>query len=337
MMMSEWLPPTPPHIADTLSIFKIKKMKLKLIIAIGILAINFSFGQINYHEFGQVFPDDVMFVEDIGPHEKLEDVKDSIKQELMVGFRKTDINSIKELLSPKLQNEVLVMDSLLNSYEVKFNSVDSVYLFENSGYAVGLTGTIAITKFSNKSIGNLSMEYQYYCPRGKTIVNRISINGIEFPSELITISKLRSKIQDRELSDKEKFDTYHQLLQLISTNDGERYNDFYIPESNGELSRLNGNLSWHALIIGENAIAVSAAKKGLSLNPSNLWINTNLALGLAQNDRLDEAILIYTKLMNEPYRDKTFQEVFLADIEAVESRGIEVKNKEKIIEILSKE
>lgn len=308
-------------------------MRVILIIALSIIASNLI-SQINYDEFGEVFPDDVMFAEDIGSHEKIEDIKDTIKQKLMIGFRNTDINSIKEFLSPKLQSEVLSIDSLLNLFEVKFNSVDSIFLFENSGYAVGSTGTIAITKFSNKSLGNLSIEYQYYCPGGQTIVNRISINGKEFPSELTTISKLRSKTRDNGLTIREKFDAYHQLLKLISANEGQKYNDFYIPESANELSRLNGNLSWYAINLGNNAVAVSAAKKGLSLNPSNVWINTNLALGLAQNDKIDEAIEIYERLMNEPYREKTFREVFLADVEEVESNGIKVKNKEKIIEVL---
>jgi len=310
-------------------------MRVILIIALSVFANNLI-SQINYDEFGEVFPDDVMFVDDIGSHEKIEDVKDSLKQKLMLGFRNTDISSIKEFLSPKLQAEVLNIDSLLNSYEVKFNSVDSIFLFENSGYAFGSTGTIAITKFSNKSIGDLSMEYQYYCPGGQTIVNRISINGKEFPSELATISKLRSKTRDNGLTIREKFDVYDQLLKLISANDGQKYNDYYIPESSNELSRLNGNLSWYALNLGKNAIAVSAAKKGISLNPSNMWINTNLALGLAQNDKMDEAIKIYERFMNEPYREKTFREVFLADIEEIETNGIKVKNKEKIIEILMK-
>jgi len=310
-------------------------MRIKFIIVFVVFISGISVGQIGYHEFGEVFPDDVMFVEDIGEHEILENIKDTIKQNIMLGFRNTDINSIQAYLSPKLQTEVKTIDSLLNTYETEYNSVDSVYLLENSGYLFGQSGTTGITKFSHKLLGELSLAYQYYRIGNRTIINRISVNGKEFPSELSTVSMLKSKIENTELSNKEKFDAYQSLLEFISPKEGEKYNDFYLPESPNELSRLNGNLSWYAINIGENEIAVSAATKGLLLDPSNEWINTNLALGLAQSNRLDEALNIYTKLKNKPYRDKIFKEVFLADIEEVEANGIKVKCKKKIIKILT--
>lgn len=296
-----------------------------------------SIGQIKYQEFGQIFADDVMFVEDIGPLESLEEVKDSTKRALMRGFRNTNLKSIQSYLSPKLIIEIPEMDSILNSFEDKYNSVDSIFLFENSGYGVGLTGTIAITKFSHKVVGDLAIEYQYYCPGKSTVINRISINGKEFPSELTIVSRLKSKIREKDLSNREKYEAYKNLIELISPKEGQKYNDFYLPQSSNDLSKLNGSLSWYALNIGENDIAVSAATKGLNLNPSNKWINTNLALGLAQSDKLEQAINIYTELKDIPYRDKIYKDVFLADIEEVEGNGIEIKHKEKIIKALKVE
>lgn len=294
-------------------------------------------GQIQYLEFGEVFTEDVMFVEDTGPHELLEDIKDPSMQKIMIGFRNTDIHSIKAFLSPKLSAEVASIDSLLDTYEKKFNSVDSVYLYENTGYAFGRTGTIGLTKFSHRKIGDVSIRYQYISPKGKSVINEISIEDTVFPSQLSLCSKLKSKIKSKDLSFQEKYDASTELLALISIKEGEEYNDFYIPESKSDLSDYNGSLSWYALNIGENETAVSAAQKGLELNPSNTWINTNLALGLAQSGKLDEALVIYKKLMNEPYRNTTYKDVFLKDIEDVEANGIKIKYKNKIIKALTSE
>lgn len=312
-------------------------MKVSCVFALVIFVCSMSFGQIKYDHFGQVFPENAQFFEDIGSHKSAEEVGDPLKQKLMLGIRNTDTKSIADLLSPKLQQEVDVIDSVLNIYEAKYNALDSVFLFENLGFAFSQEGYVGITKFSQKSIGSFTIEYQYCVIDKRPVINQLKVSGSTFPTELSRVTALKSLVRRSDQSAKEKFDAYSELLSLIGIDEGKKMNAFCILESKQYLATLNGNLSWYALNIGENEIAVSAARKALELNPSKVWASTNLALALTQLGRLDEAFEIYRKYKDRPYRNgkMTYKDVFLKDIKDVEASGITITHKDKIIEVLS--
>jgi len=87
----------------------------------------------------------------------------------------------------------------------------------------------------------------------------IAINDQIFPSELSRINELKSLIRNRELTINEKFEVHRELIGMISPKAGAELNHFGFLQSPDELSRLNGNLSWYALNVSENEIAVQAA------------------------------------------------------------------------------
>ena len=64
------------------------------------------------------------------------------------------------------------------------------------------------------------------------------------------------------------------------------------------------------------------------------WVHTNLALALLYQGKFEEAKIIYIKYKDEPYRDKTYKEVFLEDLKALEDEGITHPDVARIRKIL---
>ena len=68
--------------------------------------------------------------------------------------------------------------------------------------------------------------------------------------------------------------------------------------------------------------AEASARKGMSIDSSSTWINTNLALALLYQGKLEEAKGIYVALKDAPYGEGTYREVFLEDLRAMEEAGL---------------
>lgn len=324
------------HAALTNRYFKKSCMKkiILLTIIVVLTASKSLSAQIKFFALGRTYPDNVESVPETGGLEPMGKVTDPNLQKIMSGFRRTNIAEIREYLCPKLQDDISIIDSLFNTYEEKYLNLDSIYLHENAGYAIGEEGVSAITMFTHKSKGSLTIEYQYLRLR-KMVVNKIYINGELFPKGIDHIYHLEMLLQDKSLNDKEKLKAYKELRESLTPKEGQEMNEFCLPQNKNNLSTMNGNMSWYALISGENQLAIETAEEGLRLNPKNIWINTNLALGLAQTGQIDKASEIYLSLKDEMYKRKSFKELFLTDIEDLESKGISVTHKKKIHELLN--
>jgi len=83
-----------------------------------------------------------------------------------------------------------------------------------------------------------------------------------------------------------------------------------------------GSLAWYQLFVRQFAEAEQSARAGLAKDPSEEWINTNLALALLYQDKWEAAKQIYEKLKDKPYNDSTYLTTFLEDLEALEKEGI---------------
>ena len=90
------------------------------------------------------------------------------------------------------------------------------------------------------------------------------------------------------------------------------------------LANAYGNLAWYHLFNKQFAEAEHAAAAGLEIDPSQEWIHTNLALGLLFQGKWEEAIKIYSTFKREAYdNQRTWVEVFLQDLDALEEAGIQ--------------
>lgn len=106
----------------------------------------------------------------------------------------------------------------------------------------------------------------------------------------------------------------------------------------------NGNavvwytLSWYALFAKKPLQAIEAAKKTSALDPSQIRVETNLALGHLLNNDWEQAKAIYLKhkgqAIPDDFRNRQWDEVFLKDIKELEAAGILHEDFEKVKQLL---
>ncbi len=101
-----------------------------------------------------------------------------------------------------------------------------------------------------------------------------------------------------------------------------------------QLNNAYGNLSWYLILDGQYTEAERFARKGL-MDGSAKWINTNLALSILLQGRYTDAELIYKQYADQRLDSKrTFREVFLADLDEMQRRGINTASMLKIRKML---
>jgi len=113
-----------------------------------------------------------------------------------------------------------------------------------------------------------------------------------------------------------------------------------------QLANAYGYLSWYLLFEKRLVKAEEAALAGLNISgfekPEGFdkqveWIHTNLATSLLYQGKYKDAEKIYKKYMNKPYNEeKTWKEIFLADLDELEKAGITHPDVKKIRELLTK-
>ncbi|MFH0841180.1 MAG: WD40 repeat domain-containing protein [Bacteroidota bacterium] len=106
-----------------------------------------------------------------------------------------------------------------------------------------------------------------------------------------------------------------------------------------ELNRISvdcSNLSWRLMIMKKFELALKAAMVALKADSTNGLTYTNLPLAYIFNNNYSEAEKIYKEFKNRILEDGgiVFSEVFLADIEDLEGRGITHPDFEKVRELL---
>jgi tetratricopeptide (TPR) repeat protein len=107
--------------------------------------------------------------------------------------------------------------------------------------------------------------------------------------------------------------------------------DRYKPEVAG----LFGGLSWLFLLAKKFEKAEESAIQGLKWDPSQEWINTNLAHAILFQGRYEEAEALYSTLKTSPFNDTTtYGEAFLQDLKAFEEKGITHPDVERIRTLL---
>lgn len=95
------------------------------------------------------------------------------------------------------------------------------------------------------------------------------------------------------------------------------------PAIRTDLARAYGNLSWYSLFIREHQGALIAAKKGLEIDPNEVWIRSNEVLALVYLDRQAEAEKIYLAYRDQPFDESYYwREVFLKDMYEMERAGL---------------
>ena len=110
-----------------------------------------------------------------------------------------------------------------------------------------------------------------------------------------------------------------------------------------EAAGAYGNLAWYQLFTQDFKGAATAAQQGLALDPTQQWININLANAYLFSGQYQKAKVIYADYKDKPWSEsggdgdyKTYKEVFLEDLETLEKAGIKHKKVKKIRKLLNR-
>lgn len=92
---------------------------------------------------------------------------------------------------------------------------------------------------------------------------------------------------------------------------------------NSYLAMAMGNMSYYVIFNKQFEQSEQYARDALALDSSHIWIKTNLAIALILKGKCDEGKEIIREIMNLQSEDgRTFKEVMLEDISAIEQAGI---------------
>jgi tetratricopeptide (TPR) repeat protein len=101
------------------------------------------------------------------------------------------------------------------------------------------------------------------------------------------------------------------------------------------LAQNLGMLSWYYLFAEQYADAEAAAKRGLTIDPAQSWMTTNLVTALVFQGEYSEAEPIYLKLKDQPFdENRTWAVVCLEDLATLEAAGITHPDVELVRQLL---
>jgi tetratricopeptide (TPR) repeat protein len=153
------------------------------------------------------------------------------------------------------------------------------------------------------------------------------------PEDLYLLSGMYEGLNNIEEDNKKKIENQKKILALRE----EIYQAVQSQEIKQSLASAHGVMAWYLLFDRAFKEAGEHAQKGLDLDPSQEWINTNLALAYLFTGQYEKAEAIYRKFKDKPLNENTsFRETFLKDFKELEEAGITHRDSEKIRLLLGK-
>ncbi len=172
-----------------------------------------------------------------------------------------------------------------------------------------------ITIFLISGLKSQNNEYIKILDNGVQVKNLTAIalkfNELKTKMDSISSNKGKSVYQEQfvEL-------THYMALDVRKKNE-------YTNEGKKSLAVQNGNLSWYYLFDGQYKKANVTAKKGLSFDNAQVWINANLGHSYLLLGKYKSAKKTYKQILNQQHRNgDSFKNVILSDLEVLESEGI---------------
>ncbi len=256
-------------------------------------------------------------------------------------FRTFDFEGKEAYFTKVMWSERNSLLKVLNRFSKSFEKSEKVGFFEHGNTSKTERSIVGIARFHAKEadIGILRIMYTYHNSGGHWQVSSVvlSHNGEiidEYPKlfgELsIKLKHLDEVEANGSLEDKIVF--YNIFLPYLESK--LHLVDGYLKQPKNSISGFYGSLSWYNNVQGDGVSAVRNSTLGLKHDPTNVWINTNLALGYLHQGKLDQAKEIYTKCKDIPFRGKTLKSMMLDDLNEMDSKGFVLFGKEEIYNIL---
>ncbi|MBK9962730.1 MAG: tetratricopeptide repeat protein [Saprospiraceae bacterium] len=106
-----------------------------------------------------------------------------------------------------------------------------------------------------------------------------------------------------------------------------------LPTNNKEIKKLiattYGDLAWYQLFDKQFNEAEKSSHNGLEKDTSVELIFTNLALALLYQGKWEDAKQVYVSMKDKKYNERTYKDIFLDDLDAMEKEGITHPDVEK--------
>ena len=247
--------------------------------------------------------------------QKIKDDQQRIKDEEIVEFIKEassyydDENYNKAIIS---YQKLLKLTS--GDFDIYNNLGLAYYATENNDSAIIYFEKALIFKKSANTIYRLAYAYA---------------NIEEYDKSIETFDKMGSTYSNSVK--RGKANTYHKMedhknaykfSSELCEDEPNNYSNYY-------------NLSFYALFANKPKEAITAAQKTLELKPEATGVYSNLVLGYVLNNEFDKAKPIFIEWKDKQFDDdRTWKEVFLADIADLEKAGITHKDFAKVRELL---
>jgi tetratricopeptide (TPR) repeat protein len=104
------------------------------------------------------------------------------------------------------------------------------------------------------------------------------------------------------------------------------------------LASCYGRRSWYLLFASKFKEAEQSARTGLEVAPTNIWIKAKLAHSLILQGKYEEALKVYQELKTlKKEEGKSYSEICLKDLDALEKAGVTHKDVTKIRDFLKKQ
>ena len=236
-----------------------------------------------------------------------------------------------------------ILNDALNIYRQYAMLQPNVYEIEVARSAVLLARSKQQTGTSEKAVPLFQealgiADKNLHIPLAKGLSNEVIQSiGIDIADPIFF--KWHQKIEvlmkavERQIQEKNKVTLQDKVVEAWEEAHQENPNN---PRIRNYLAQNQGTLSWYQLFAQNCTAAEKAARRGLELDESESWIFKNLSTSLVLQERFEEAVPIYQHFKGQPYdQERSWAEVFLADLEELESAGITHPDVEKVRALLA--
>jgi tetratricopeptide (TPR) repeat protein len=154
--------------------------------------------------------------------------------------------------------------------------------------------------------------------RAKDILQRVApTDGNQLGSLLIQILHRLALLSDAD--ERENFFREAELLQGQAVELAEKH---FGDADSTLMARELSNWSYHLLFDKKFAKAQEVAEKALAYNEKEEWVNANLAMAYLLQGKLEEAKALYSYLKDKKHRSRRYKNVFMVDLDELETAGI---------------
>ena len=141
------------------------------------------------------------------------------------------------------------------------------------------------------------------------------------------LDDIENRLSGLLANDKDTINIVPRLEQIINELEVSYKKNSHNEKLNSLLANTYGSISWYYIFRKQFLKTLESAKRGLVIDSTQIWINSNLALGYLSQGKLREAEEIYAKYKDFGFDDqRSFKDVFVDDLHTLREANIILPN-----------